>query len=226
MRRHEREFPLGLARRVAPRVLGDDGEAKRLADDRERGPDRLPLRGRPRHQRKGRLLRQLGEFIGRKRIDRGLEFDAGFAIGLQPVSGRALPAVAHAHGERIAGAQIAAADADQQRVRVGPDVETVEPDVELGAVAGLDRGEVRRRGLVELRLAHVGSRPPGDFHHAGIVDAERARGVGQGQLGVGAGEKRPGGREPDRAHVLGEIGGERHDARGVAAGGTRERPIG
>jgi hypothetical protein len=217
VRRHERERPFGLARRVAPGILGDDGQAERLADDRERGPDRLPVRGRSRHQRKRRLLRQLGEFIGRKRIDRRPELDARFAIGLHPVSGRALPAVAHAHGERIAGAQIAAAKADQQRVRVGADVETVEPDVELGAVAGLDRGEVRRRGLVELRLAHVGGRPPRDFHHAGIVDAERARGVGQGQLGVCAGDKGPGWREPDRAHVLGEIGGKRHERTSIAA---------
>src|SRR5262249_56032087 len=73
MRRHERERLLGLPGRVAPRILGDDGEAERLADDRERGPDRLPVRRRSRHQRKRRLLRQLGEFISRKRIDRRLE---------------------------------------------------------------------------------------------------------------------------------------------------------
>ena len=73
-------------------------------------------------------------------------------IGLQPEAGRALPAVAEANRERIAGAQIAAADADEQRVRVGADVEPVEPDLELGAVARLDRGEVRRRGLSNCGL--------------------------------------------------------------------------
>ena len=34
-------------------------------------------------------------------------------IGLQPPAGRALPAVADADGQRVAGTQIAAADADE-----------------------------------------------------------------------------------------------------------------
>ena len=68
-RRHERQRGGGLASRIAPRILGNDREAERLADHNERGPDRLPLRGRPRHQRESRLLRQLGEFIGGEGID-------------------------------------------------------------------------------------------------------------------------------------------------------------
>ena len=54
------------------------------------------LRCRPRHQREGRLLRQLGEFVGREGVDRGLELDTLLAIGLQPKAGRTLPAVAEA----------------------------------------------------------------------------------------------------------------------------------
>ena len=116
-RRHERDDLVGLRGRIAPHVLGDDGEAERLAGDRKRGPDRLPLRRRARHQREAGLLGQLGEFVGGEGIDRGLELDALLAIGLQAEAGRALPAVAQPHGERVAGAQIAAADANEQRVR-------------------------------------------------------------------------------------------------------------
>src|SRR5262249_32830269 len=72
-------------------------------------------------------------------------------------------------------------------------------------------------GLSDCGFVLFGGRAPRDFHHAGIVDAERARGVGQGQLGVRAGDKGPGWREPDRAHVLGEIGGERHERTSIAA---------
>jgi hypothetical protein len=189
------------------------------------------MRRRSRHEREARLLRQLGELVGRKRVDCGPELDPLLAIGLQPVAGRALAAVAQAHRQRIAGAQIAAADADEQRVGVGADVEAVEPDLELGAIACLDRGEVWRRRLVELRLAHVRRRAPGYLHHPGIVDAERARGIGQGQLGECARHERPGRREPDRAHVRGEIGRERHgrettSMEGAAASRAGTGPIG
>ena len=160
---------------------------------------------------KAGLLGQLAELVGGEGVDRGLELDPLFAIGLQAEAGRALPAVAETYGQRIAGAQIAAADPDEQRVGVGADVEPVEPDFELGAVARLDRGEVRRRRLVELRLAHVGGGSPRDLHHAGVVDAEGARRIGQGQLGMRAGHERARRRERDRAHVLGKIGRERHD---------------
>ena len=81
-------------------------------------------------------------------------------IGLQPVAWRALPAIAHPDRQGVALAQIAAADSDQDGVRLGPDVGAVEPDLELGAVARLDRGEVRGLRLVELRLAHVGGGSP------------------------------------------------------------------
>ena len=189
-RRHERKTLIGVRGRVAPHVLGDDGEAERLADHRERGPDRLPARRRTGHQIEPGLLGQLAEFISREGIDRGLELDVLLDIGLQAIAGRALPAVAETYGQRVAGAQIAAADANEQRVGVWPDVEAVEPDFELGAVARLDRGEVRRGGLVELRLAHIGGCPPRDLHHPGIVDAERARGVDERQLGVRARDKR------------------------------------
>ena len=132
-------------------------------------------------------------------------------VGLQPIARRALAAVAHADRQRVACAQIAAADADHDRVLPGPDVGAVEPDFELGAVARLDRGEVRRLRLVELRLAHVGRGPPRDLQHAGVVDAERAGGVDERQLGVGARDERPRRRELDRAHVLGKVGRIRHD---------------
>ncbi len=210
-RGHERQRSGGLARGIAPGILGKDREAQRLADHSERGPYRLPLRGRARHQREGGLLWQLSEFIGGERIDRRFELYARFAIGLQAISGRAVTAVAHAHGKRITGPKIAAADADQERVGVRTDVEPVEPHVELGAVARFHRGEIGGGGVRELRLAHVGGRAPGDFHHAGVVDAEGARRIGQSQLGIRARDKGSARCELDRAHVLGKIGGERHN---------------
>jgi len=176
---HERKLLTGFGRRVAPHVLGDYGEAERFSGDRQRRPDCLPRRRRPRDQSKTGLLRKLAELVGCESVDGGLELDERLAIGLQPVARRALPAVAETYRERIAGAQITAPDTDEQRVRVWPDVETVEPDIELGAVARLDGGEVRHGRLVELRLAHVRRGAPRDLYHAGVIDAKLACRVGQ-----------------------------------------------
>src|SRR6187431_74481 len=103
---------------------------------------------------------ELAEFVRGKGIDRGPQLDTLLDIGLQAPARRALPAVADADGQRIARAQIAAADANEDGVLPRPDVELVEPDFEHGAVARFDRGEVRRLRLVELRLRHVRSRAP------------------------------------------------------------------
>ena len=86
---------------------------------RERWPDRLPLAAGPGTSAKAGWTGKLSEFIGRERIDRRLELEPLLAIGLQPKSGRTLSAVAEAHRERVARAQVAAADADEQRVRKG-----------------------------------------------------------------------------------------------------------
>src|SRR4029453_5964364 len=98
--------------------------------------------------------------VGCERVDRGSQLDIRLDVGLQPEAGRALPPVAEAYRERVAGAQVTAADADQQRVGIGPDVEPVEPDFEPGAVARLHGSEVRGMALVELRLTHVRGGPP------------------------------------------------------------------
>ena len=118
--------------------------------------------------------------------------------------------VTHADRERVAGAQIAAADPDEQRVGVGADVEPVEPDFQFGAVARLDRSEIRRSRFVELGLGEIRRGAPRDFHHPGIVDAESASGVNEHKLDVRAGNERPGRQELDRAHVLREILRIRH----------------
>ena len=209
-RGEKRQRLLRLRGGIAPHVLGEDGKAKRLADERQRRPDRLPACRRPRNERKGRLLGQLGELVCCECIDRGPELDAFLAVRLQAKAGRALPPVTQPDGERVASAQIAAPDADEQRVGVGPDIEPVEPHVELGAIARLHGGEIRRRRLVELRLAHVGGGAPGDLDHPGVVDSELAGGVDQGELGMRARDERPGGVKGDRAHMLGQIGRVRH----------------
>ena len=213
----ERDALVDRLGRIAPDVLGHDREPERLARDRQRGPDRLPARDRAGHEVE-RRMRELAELVGRERIDRGAQLDARLAVGLQPVAGRALPAVAEPHRDGVALAQVAAADPDQDGVRPRPDVEAVEPVFELGAVARLDRGVVRGGGLVELRLAHVRGGAPRDLQHAGVVDAELARRVDDGQLLVGAGDERAGRREHRGAHVLGQIGRIRHRGRDLAGG--------
>ena len=160
-RRHEREESdrrraVGLPHMSSATMARRNGSPATASD----GQIAFQLAAGPATSVEAGLLGQLAELVGREGVDRGLELDALLDIGLQAKAGRALPAVAETYGQRIAGAQIAAADADEQRVRVWPDVEAVEPDFELGAVARLDGGEVRRRRLVELRLAHVGGRPP------------------------------------------------------------------
>jgi tripartite-type tricarboxylate transporter receptor subunit TctC len=135
---------------------------------------------------------------------------AFFAIGLQPKARRAGAPVAEAQRQRVAHAQIAAAQPHEDRVGEGPDVEAIEPDVEPGAVARLDRGVVGRRGAIELRLAHVRRRAPRHLEHAGIVDAECAGRVGERKLGMCARDKRPCGAERYCTHVLRKIGRERH----------------
>ena len=209
LRRHKRERLRRVGGRIAPPVLRDQRQPERLAHDRKRRHDRLPARGRPRHQIERRML-QLAELIRRERIHRGAQLDILLHVGLQSPARRSLPPVAEADGQRIAGAQIAAPDADQQRVAPGADVEPVEPDLELCAVARLDGGEVFGLRLVELRLAHVGRRPPRDLQHAGVVDAEGACGVDERELLMRAGDERTRRRQRDGPHVLGEIGGVRH----------------
>ncbi len=221
LRRRKREPRLGLRGRIAPEVLGDDGQPERLARDRKRRPDRFPAMRRAGHEVDRRLLRQLAELISREGIDADLERELLLAVGLQAIAGRALAAVAEPHGQGIAAAQVAAADADQDRVRPRPDVEPVEPHFELGAVARFDRGVVRRRGIGELRLAHVGGRAPRNLDDAGVVDAEGPGSVGQGQLLVGACDEWSGRIERRGAHVRGQVGGEWHRA-GPTVGCWRE----
>ena len=210
MRRYKLETLAGVGRGISPLVFGDNGQAKRLADKRERWQDCLPARGRPRHEIEGRLHRQLTELVRRKRIDRGFQLHIRFDVGLQPETRRALPAIAQAHRQRIAGAQIAAPNPNQQGVRKGADVEPVEPHFKLGAVAGFHRGEICRLRLVELRLAHVGGGPPRDLDHAGIVDAESACGVHQGQFDMRACDERACRRKLDPSHLFGKIGRKWH----------------
>ena len=145
---------------ITPNILRQNCQTEPFSDADERGPDRFPSRCWSGHEIQARLDRQLRKLVGGKSIDRGLELKPFFAVGLQAKPGRALSPVAHPDGERVAGTQIAAADTNEERVCKGPDVEPVEPDLELCRIARLDRGEIRRGWLRELRLAHVGRRPP------------------------------------------------------------------
>jgi hypothetical protein len=160
LRRHKIEGLFGVRRRITPFVLGHDRKAERLAGDCERRQDGLPACGRSGDQIEARLHRQFAELVGRERVDRRLELDIRFDIRLQTEARRSLSAIAQANRQRIAAAQIAAADADEQGIRIGTNVQPVEPDLELRAVAGFDSREVGRLRLVELRFAHVRRGPP------------------------------------------------------------------
>ena len=179
-----------LLRRVAPAVLGQDGEAERVAGQGR--PDRLPARRRAGHQGEFRRRGDLGEFVGGEGIHQHLELEGGFAIGLQPQPGRPLAAVAKARRDGLAGAQEALADADEQRVHPRPDVHPVHPCLQHRAVAGLDAGVVGGLRVGELRPGHVRAAAPGDLEVPAVVDAEGAGGVGQHQLGEAAGFERAG----------------------------------
>ena len=58
----------------------------------------------------------LGEFVGGKRINVGLELEALLAVGLQPQTRRALRGDLQSGWSGVAGTQEAAADANKERV--------------------------------------------------------------------------------------------------------------
>src|ERR1700730_8985272 len=154
-RRNEAQPCLRL-RWITPNILRENRQTERFSDADERGPDRFPSRRWSGHEIQARLDRQFSKLIRGKSIDRGLEPKPLFAVGLQAKPGRALSPVAQSDRERIAGTQIAAADTTEEGVRKGPDVEPVEPDLELCPIACLDSGEIRRGWLRELRLFYFG----------------------------------------------------------------------
>ncbi len=170
----------------------------------------LPAPCRPGDQGDPRRARHFGVGGRRECVDKDLEFELRFDVGLQPQSGRTATRVAQPDRDRLARAQKAAADADRQAVGPRSRPAAIHPAFEHGAIRRLDGRVVRRRGIGKLRLAHVGCCAPGDPDVAGIVDAEGSRGVNEGQRLIGSGRERTGRRDRHRAHVLGQVGSVQH----------------
>src|SRR5262245_64731006 len=122
-----------------------------------------------------------------------------------------IPAIAVTYPQRIARTQISVAKANEERVCPRPDIQTVKPHIKLCAIARLDRGVICRHRFIELWSGHVGCGAPRDFHHARVVDAKGPSRVGQGQLGICAGDEWASWRQRGPSHLFGTIGRKRHE---------------
>jgi len=151
----------------------------------------LPAGRRSRRQIERGLFRQFAEFVGGKSIDRGSKLDMVLDVGLQSQPGRSLPSVTEPNCQRVAGTEVAADDAYEQRIAIGANIEAIEPDLEFGAVAGLNRCKIWRFRFAKLRFAEVGRGPPGHLHHAGVVDSKCSGSVDKNELGIRSGDKWP-----------------------------------
>ena len=147
----------------------------------------LPAHARPRHDGDLRALGQRHVVVGGDRVGEHAELELALAIGLQADAGRALPAVAEADGDGVAGREEILHHADVERAAPGADVALELPlGLERRAVGGLHRGVARRLGVGELHRAEVGGEAEADLDRAGVVDAERAGRVGEREALHGA----------------------------------------
>jgi hypothetical protein len=128
-------------------------------------------------------------------------------------AGRALPAVAEAHGDRVAFAQETADNADEQGFVPGSDVALgVVLRLQHGVVRSVHRGVIGRPRIAPLRPAHVAGEAVHDFDRAGVVDAEISCRIDQGEGLKTARFDWAGWRDHRCAHALGQIDRMRHVA--------------
>ena len=106
---------------------------------------RAPAHARPRHDGDLRALRDRHVVVGGDRVGQHAELEFALAVGLQADAGRALPAVAEADGDGVAGRQEILHHADVERAAPGADVALELPlGLQRRAVGGLHRGVARR----------------------------------------------------------------------------------
>ena len=195
---------LAAIRWIAPAVLALQAQAKGLIFSTQCRQDGLVEHRGTRHDVDLRLHRQFDVVIGRDRIDQHLEFETVLAKGLNAHAGRTLAAVTEAHQDLVALAQKAAHHLDIKRLVPRSNIAFhVVLDVQHRAVGGFDGDVVRRPGIVELRAAHVGREAVDDFQRTGIVDAEIARGISQGEFLEGSGFEFSAGLDHGGAHLFG-----------------------
>ena len=133
---------------------------------------------------------ELGEFIGRKRVDQHLEFEGRLDIGLQPQSGRALPRVAEPDGDGVALRRKPRPTLIDSVLTQGRDVDAVDAAFEHGAVGGFDRGVVRRRGSLNCGLP-ISEVPRQTIFRWPLSSIPKVPGgVGQHQRSIGPGDER------------------------------------
>ncbi|WNQ17941.1 hypothetical protein PVZ81_09830 [Bordetella pertussis] len=127
--------------------------------------------------------------------------------------------IAEAHDDLFAFLEIAAHDADEQGLVPRADIAlAVVLDVQHRAIAGFDGGVVPALRIGELRLAHVAGEAVHDLDRAGVVDAEVAGGVGEGEAGEAARLEGAGGIYGGGAHEVAGVVGVRHGGLGVQEG--------
>ncbi len=125
---------------IAPLVVSLDRKPERLACAHQRRQHRAPAHARPRQNCDLRALRQRHVVVGGDRVGEHAELELALAIGLQPNAGRALPAVAEADGDGVAGGQEILHHAHIERPAPGADVALELPlGLQGGPVGGLDR---------------------------------------------------------------------------------------
>ena len=143
-----------------------------------------------------RALRDRHVVVGGDRVGQHAELELALAVGLQADAGRALPAVAEADGDGVAGGQEVLHHADVERAAPGPDVALELPlGVEHGAVGSFNRGVAGALRVAELHRAEVGGEAEADLDRAGVVDAERAGRIDQREALQGARLEAPGRRQ-------------------------------
>ena len=184
---------------ICPAVLGQHGKAKGLADAPERRQDRLEALGPAGDQLEPGDVWHLDEVVRGEGVNEHLEREVGLDRRLHAIAGRAAAAIAKPHCDGVALAQKAVGNAHEYGANPWPDVVAIGLELQHRAVAR-DRGRiVGGLGIGKLRAARVRRRTPADLDGAGIVDAEVARGVGDGDLLVRSRDEAAGGRDRHRA---------------------------
>lgn len=208
--RLQRHRPRYAIADITPAILRQHSEPERLADPPQRRKESLEALRLSRYQLERWHIRHLDEIVGGEGVGKDLERKRTFHRGLQAKPGRALATVAEPHRDGVALAQKAVGDPHQQRADPRPDVVAVGFQHQFDAVASLSRREVWRLRIGELRAARVGGGAPTDLYGAGVVDTERAGGIGDDDFLQRARHYRLGWRDRRRSDGPALIDRKRH----------------
>ncbi len=218
-RRQSRDRPVRLQSqaavdeigRIAPLVVGLDAQAKRLAHPHQRRQHGTPAHARPGHDGDLRAFGQGDVVIGGDRVGKDAELELALAVGLQADAGRALPAVAEADGDGVAGAEEVLHHADVERAAPGANIALELPlGFQRRAVGGLHRGVALAFRIGELHGPEVGGEAEADLDRAGVIDPEGAGRIDEREALQRARLEAARRCEPGRPHEIGTVVGVGH----------------